>query len=83
MIATRNILTGEQKADKSLKPCWKLLQRNKGNFCLQDGILMRFGKIIGQSYTQLVVSVNCREQVLKFGHDFGAHMSPKKNLQRF
>jgi len=29
-----------------------------------------------------VVPVNCREQVLKFGHDFGAHISRKKNLQQ-
>jgi len=82
MIATHDILIEEQKADESLKPCWKLLQRNKGNFCLQNGILMRCEKILGQSYTQLVVPVNRREQVLKFGHDFGAHMSTKKNLQR-
>jgi len=81
-IATRDILIAEQKADDSLKSCWKLLQHNKGNFCLQDGILMRYEKILGQHYTQLVVPVNRREQVLKFGHDFAAHMSPKKNLQR-
>jgi len=51
MIATRDILTEEQKADESLKPCWKLLQWHNSNLCLQDGILMRFEEILGQSYT--------------------------------
>jgi len=44
MTVTRDILTGEQKIDDLLKSCWKLLQYNKSNFCLQDGILMRCEK---------------------------------------
>ena len=82
MSETRASLIDDQKNDASLKNCWSLLKRGKGNFCLQDGILMREEKILGQNFTQLVVPLSKREQVLEFGHDLAGHMSPKKCSQR-
>ena len=78
----RTQLMSEQKADLTLKQCWSLLKRGKGNFCLHNGILMRNEKILGQNYRQLVVPNSRRLQCLEFGHDLGGHMSPKKVSQR-
>ena len=78
----REALINDQKNDDSLRNCWSLLKRGKGNFCLQDGVLMRDEKILGQNFTQLVVPKSKREQVLEFGHDLAGHMSPKKCSQR-
>ena len=79
---SRKQLISEQEADPSLKQCWSLLKRGKGNFCLNNGVLMRFEKILGQNYTQLVVPKSKRQQCLEFGHDMAGHMSPKKVSQR-
>jgi len=79
---TRDALISDQKNDNSLQNYWSLLQRGKSNFCMQDGILMRAEKILGQNFTQLVVPKSKREQVLELGHDFAGHMSPKKCSQR-
>ena len=77
---SRMQLIGEQEADPSLKQCWSLLKRGKGNFCLNNGVLMRFEKLLGQNYMQLVVPKSKRQQCLEFGHDMAGHMSPKKFL---
>ena len=75
-------LSKEQEDDPSLRHSWSLLKRGKGNFYLQGKILMRQEKILGQTYSQLVVPMSRRRECLEFGHDLAGHMSPKKVSQR-
>jgi len=74
-------LISEQEVDHSLKQCWSLAKRGKGNLCVHNGILMRYERILGQNYRQLVVPSSRRPQCLEFGHDLGGHISPKKVSQ--
>ena len=81
-LTSRHQLIDEQKQDPSLHHCWTLLERGKGNFELQDGVLVRRDNISSHEITQLVVPSCKRSQILEFGHDLAGHMSPKKTSQR-
>lgn len=63
-VASRDSLIAEQKSDPTLQHCWKLLARKKGNFCLQEGILMRLEKILGQF---LSISCTCSKEKTNIG----------------
>ena len=50
---------------------------------IDDGILYRREKILGQPFQQLVVPKGRRSHVLKVGHEtYGGHMSVKKTKAR-
>ena len=76
-------LIKEQRDDETLRGCWKLAERGRGNFLIDDGVLYRREKILGQPFQQLVVPKGRRSHVLKVGHEtYGGHMSVKKTKAR-
>ena len=82
-IMSRDELIREQKDDLSLQGAWKLAQRNRGGFLVQDGVLYHRATVLEQSYLQLVVPSTRNEHVLKMGHEnFGGHMSAKHTKTR-
>ena len=54
-LITKAELIKEQRDDETLRGCWKLAERGRGSFLIDDGILYRREKILGQSFQQLVV----------------------------
>jgi len=82
-VASRDELINEQRADRTLKGCFKLAERNRGGFVIKDQLLYHRATILGQTFLQLVVPKSCRDHVLKMGHDtFGGHMSVKRTKAR-
>ena len=78
-VASRDELINEQRADPTLKGCFKLGERNRGGFVIKDELLYHRATILGQTFLQLVVPKSRRDHVLKMGHDtFGGHMSVKR-----
>jgi len=76
-------LIKEQRDDETLRRCWKLAERGRGSFLIDDGILYRREKILGQPFQQLVVPKGRRSHVLKVGYEtYGGHMSVKKTKAR-
>ena len=74
-------LIKEQRDDETLRGCWKLAERDRGSFLIDDGVLYRREKILGQPFQQLVVPKG--SHVLKVGHEtYGGHMSVKKTKAR-
>ena len=61
-------LIKEQRDDETLRECWKLAERGRGSFLIDDGVLYRSEKILGQPLQQLVVPKGRRSHVLKVGH---------------
>lgn len=82
-VESRTHLINEQKNDASLKQCWALLERGKGNFCLQGDVLMRSEKVLGQKYRQVVVPISRRQQCLEFGHDLAVICRQRRFLSVF
>jgi len=78
----RNQLIMEQQTDPSLCQCFSLMERGKGDYYLQNGILLHKEKIAGQDISQLVVPMSRRAKILELGHDMAGHMSLKKTLSR-
>ena len=58
-------LIKEQRDDETLRGCWKLAERGRGNFLIDEGVLYRREKILGQPFQQLVVPKGHRSHVLK------------------
>ena len=82
-LAPSSEIIKEQHDDKSLSGCWKLAERAKAGFLVQNGLLYHRAKILGQSFLQLVVPQSRREHVLKMGHDtYGGQMSVKRTKAR-
>jgi len=76
-------LIKEQRNDETFRGCWKLAERGRGNFLIDDGVLYRREKILGRPFQQLVVPKGRRSHVLKVGHEpYGGHMSVKKTKAR-
>lgn len=80
--AIRDQLIVEQQNDPTLHQCFSLARRGKGNYYLQNGVLMHKEKILGQDSSRLVVPDCRRGKVLELGHDKAGHMSFKKTLYR-
>ena len=69
-------VANEQRADPTLKGCFKLAEGSRGGFVIKDELLYHRATILGQTFLQLVVPKSRRDHVLKMGHDtFGGHMS--------
>ena len=82
-LITKAKLIKEQRNDETLRGCWKSAERDRGSFLIDDGILYRREKILGQSFQQLVVPKDRRSHALKIGHEtYGGHMSVKKTKTR-
>ena len=82
-VASTDELINEQRADPTLKGCFKLAERNRGGFVMKDELLYHRATILGQTCLQLVVAKSRRDHVLKMGHDtFGGHMSMKRTKAR-
>jgi len=67
--ASRDELINEQRADPTLKGCFKLTERNRGGFVIKDELLYHRATIFGQTFLQSVVPKSRRDHVLKMGHD--------------
>ena len=81
--ASADTLKQEQLADKSLKLCWSLAQRGKGNYFVRDGILYRLERILGQEFEQLCLPSGRRTEAIKLAHEtFGGHLAAKKTKAR-
>ena len=81
--ADRETLIAEQQADESLAICWSLAKQGKGNFIVENGILYRDAKILGQNFRQLCLPEQRRRRVLELAHDrFGGHLATKKTTKR-
>ena len=82
-VASRDELINEQRADPSLKGCFKLAERNRGGFVIKYELLYHRATILRQTFLQLVVPKSRRDHVLQMGHDtFGGHMSVKRTKAR-
>ena len=81
--ATRQELIDEQLQDESLQLCWSLMKQNKGNYFVDDGLLVHRERILGQDYTQVVLPSKRRSIVLEMGHkSIGCHLSTKRTNER-
>ena len=81
--STRDALIKAQRNDPSLSTCWKLSEKGKGGFVVENGVLMRKDKILGQEIKQLVLPQERREHVLELGHGLcGAHMAWRNTSNR-
>ena len=82
-VASRDELINEQRADRTLKGCFKLAERNRGGFVIKDQLLYHRATILGQTFLQLDVLKSRRDHVLKMAHDtFGGRMSVKRTKAR-
>jgi len=81
--ADAETLRQEQLDDETLKGWWSLAKRGKGGFFMNNGLLYRMEKILGQSFSQLVLPKSRRPQVLEMAHDtFGGHLGEKRTRER-
>jgi len=80
--AARQSLINDQMQDPSLKTCWRWAERGKANMYVDNGVLMRSVSMFGRKFTQVVVPINRRPQILEFGHNLAGHMSAKKSWAR-
>ena len=51
-VASRDDLINEQRADPTLKGCFKLAERNRGGFVIKDELLYHRATILGQTFLQ-------------------------------
>jgi len=82
-LASGNVVADEQRADVTLKGCFKLAEKGKGRFVVCEGLLYHQDRILGQDVSQLVVPESRRKYVLQMGHDtHGGHMGTKRTRAR-
>ena len=80
---TRQALANEQRSDATLQCCFKQCENGRGNFYLEEGLLLKRDKILGQDIKQLVLPEARRAQVLELGHGVaGAHMAGRNTANR-
>ena len=81
--ATATELAAEQKMDDTLKGCWKLASKERGNFFVRGSILYHREMILGQDFEQLCLPGGRRRQVMELGHDIaGGHLGAKRTRER-
>jgi len=81
--AERESLIKEQTDDSTLRACWKLWERGKGNFEVENGVLMRRDKLLGHDIKQIVLPQGRRDHVLEMGHGLcGGHMAWRNTANR-
>lgn len=84
-VATAEVLAEEQKNCPTLQECWKLAERNKGNFFVEDGLLFHRDVILGHRVKQLVLPEGSRRRiVMEAAHDapFAGHMAWRRTRYR-
>ena len=57
-VADTDTLRKEQRECPSLTKCWELANQNRGNFCVDDGLLYHRETILGHKVKQLCLSAN-------------------------
>ena len=60
-LASGNVVADEQRADVTLKGCFKLAEKGKGRFVVCEGLLYHQDRILGQDVSQLVVPESRRK----------------------
>ena len=65
-VAPRDELINQQRADPTMKGCFKLAERNRGGFVMKDELLYHRATILGQTFLQLVVPSNRSHAVTMF-----------------
>ena len=81
--ASIDLLLQEQQLDETLKSCWALVKRNKGNYYIKNGLLYRIENVSGGKTEALLIPVGRRMQVLKLAHEmFGGHLASVKTRDR-
>jgi len=81
--ASAEILSRDQRSDRSLIHCWSLGDRHKAGYYVRDGVLYRNYKYLCQECEQLVLPVNRRPEVMKLTHEvYAGHLGAKKTKER-
>ena len=82
LTANPDDFKAEQEADPTLQVWWKLAKEGRSRFWIDShGVLSRFERIAGYTYTQVCLPAEKRREAFDLAHDT-CHLSAKKVYER-